>query len=403
MKGLEGGGFIMQGLGKSIECWMVLGLGVAGGRGGGSDGKSISEVGGRGRLTEHTSKDILKNWIGDPIYDESDDEIIELAQAEFATIISGFAFKIKEKEDLESDLEKQSINYALWEKDESVVLPCYGMVKFLDYEKQVGFYFSIDCRQRKSKPPDPTQSKSGHWKQPARYMGRWKRAMCLPRRVRVHRCCLVVSHQRWELKGKSTISQDICCVKFKMLAKVDRIGAQLRSMRDMRSNLLAHVHEFMSHAWSYKPFMPRGTTIPVLVLLLSAISSPIESHSGMAVMFIKDEFMEHSIIPKAPLKHTVYVSHHQAFVNQKKNGDQNTNEWVIYKRFQIRRLINLHIHSPYNSYYLLNAVKEDIRAHFVDYFEVLIQDDYLESGSKMRRVTFQGISFYRRQALIVRS
>ena len=51
MKGLEGGGFIMQGLGKSIECWMVLGLGVAGGRGGGSDGKSISEVGGRGRLT----------------------------------------------------------------------------------------------------------------------------------------------------------------------------------------------------------------------------------------------------------------------------------------------------------------------------------------------------------------
>ncbi|KAL0650420.1 hypothetical protein Bca4012_093111 [Brassica carinata] len=194
MKGLEGGGFIMQGLGKSIECWMVLGLGVAGGRGGGSDGKSISEVGGRGRLTdnekfftshgpiydkyekyndddavfdeeEHTSKDILKNWIGDPIYDESDDEIIELAQAEFATIISGFAFKIKEKEDLESDLEKQSINYALWEKDESVVLPCYGTVKFLDYEKQVGFYFSRDCRQRKSKPPDPTQSKSGHWKQ----------------------------------------------------------------------------------------------------------------------------------------------------------------------------------------------------------------------------------------------
>ena len=160
----------------------------------------------------------------------------------------------------------------------------------------------------------------------ARYMGRWKRAMCLSRRVRVHRCCLVVSHQRWELKGKSTISQDIWCVKFKMLAKVDRIGAQLRSMRDMRSNLLAHVHEvfvipcwsficgtnfyflqycvsgfgystvfhlcdkfffqFMSHAWSYKPFMPRGTTIPVLVLLLSTISSPIESHSGMAVMFI---------------------------------------------------------------------------------------------------------------------
>ena len=106
--------------------------------------------------------------------------------------------------------------------------------------------------------------------------------------------------------------------------------------------------------------------------------------------------MEHSIIPKAPLKHTVYVSHHHAFVNQKKNGDQNTNEWVIYKRFQIRRLIILHIHSPYNSYYLLNAVKEDIRAQFVDYFEVLIQDDYLESGSKMTRVTFQGISFYRR-------
>lgn len=33
---------------------------------------------------EHTSEDIFTNWNGDPIYNEFDDENIELAETEFA-------------------------------------------------------------------------------------------------------------------------------------------------------------------------------------------------------------------------------------------------------------------------------------------------------------------------------
>ncbi|KAL0702957.1 hypothetical protein Bca4012_059079 [Brassica carinata] len=120
---------------------------------------------------EHTSKDNFTNWNGDPIYDESDDENVDLAQAEFAPIFLDSTFKINENEVLKADLEKQStilkadlekqiINYALWKKDELIVLPCYGTVRVLNYEKQVKLFFSCHYGQRKRKPPDPLQSKS---------------------------------------------------------------------------------------------------------------------------------------------------------------------------------------------------------------------------------------------------
>ena len=55
---------------------------------------------------------------------------------------------------------------SLWIEEELVVLLYYGIllyygtVRALNCEKQVKFYFSCHYGQRKSKPPDPIQSKS---------------------------------------------------------------------------------------------------------------------------------------------------------------------------------------------------------------------------------------------------